>query len=128
MITIFVLALIGVAVAFVIHYDRKYAQPTAELSKIMAVRSTFGDALSVYYEQHGHFPRSLSDLPLNTLNWGEEGSTSRDLEHWHYSSDGQSFTARWTNARGRHVFLGGKGKDIFNGKDYRIFYSREDAN
>jgi hypothetical protein len=128
-ISVFVLSLIGVAVAFFVHADRKYGQPTAELSKMMSVRLITGEALSVYYEQHGHFPRSLSDLPLNTLNWGEEGSTPRDLERWHYSSDGQAFTMTWTNAsRGYDLFLGGKGKDIFKGIDKRIFYSREDAN
>jgi hypothetical protein len=107
----FVLVLIGAAVAFVVHVER-VARPTRELSKMVSVRYITGEALCDYYKQHGSYPRSLSDLPLSTLNWGDEGSSPKDLEQWRYTSDGQTFTLSWTNAsQGYEVFLGGNGKE-----------------
>jgi hypothetical protein len=108
--TFLVSALCGAAWLF--HWARKDAQRVNEFSKMVSVRSITSQALSAHYEGHGTFPRSLSELPLQNLNWGDEGSSSRDLERWHYASDGQTFTMTWTNAD-REVFLGGRGKDTF---------------
>lgn len=110
---------VGVVVAFAVHrYLDAVAQPARELSKMMSVRLIAGEALSAYYEQHGSFPRSLSELPLQSLRWGDEGSSARDLDRWHYTSDGQSFTMTWTNARGADLLLGGR--------TGRVFYSERE--
>ena len=116
-----VVALIaGVVVAFAVHrhLDRTVAQPSRDLSKMMSVRLIAGEALSSYYGQHSRFPHSLSDLPLQTLRWGDEGSSAADLGAWRYTSDGQSFTMTWTNIRGADLFLGGS--------TGRVFYSEHE--
>jgi hypothetical protein len=118
-ITFSVLALLAAVFAGIRHIDRTYAQPSRELSKMMSVRFVTSQALADHYKQRGTFPRSLSELPLQTLNWGDEGSSARDLDSWHYVSDGQSFTMTWTNSRGMELFLGGRGA--------QTFYSREEA-
>jgi hypothetical protein len=111
--------LLGIAFAVLCHLDRTVAQPTRDLSKMMSVRLITGEALSAYYEQHGSFPRSLAELPLQSLRWGDEGSSPRDLNDWHYRSDGQGFTMTWTNAGGTDLFLGGR--------TGRVFYSERKA-
>jgi len=118
-ITVSVLALLGAAFAVHRHVDRTYAQPSRDLSKMMSVRITTAEALSAHYKQHGSFPRSLSELPLQTLRWGDEGSSAHDLDSWHYSSDGHSFTMTWTNTRSPELFLGGR--------DGQLYYSRDEA-
>jgi len=118
-ITVSILMLLGAVLIVHRHVDRTYAQPSRDLSKMMSVRLITGEAMSAHYKQHGSFPRSLSELPLQTLRWGDEGSSPRDLESWYFSSDGQSFTMTWTNARGAELFLGGKGG--------QLFYSRDEA-
>src|SRR5438132_13687797 len=95
-ITFSVFALLGAAFAVHRHLDRTIAQPSRELSKMVSVRLITGEALSGYYEQHGRFPHSTSELPLQSLHWGDEGSSARDLDSWSYTSDGQSFTMIWT--------------------------------
>jgi hypothetical protein len=113
--------IVGVLLAFAFHrhVDRVYGQPSRELSKMMSVRLVTGEALSAHYKQHGTFPHSLSELPLQSLPWGDENSSGRDLDNWAYTSDGQSFTMTWTNARGADLFLGGR-----TGK---VFYSEHEA-
>jgi hypothetical protein len=59
---------------------------------------------------------------LQTLRWGDEGSSSRDVEAWSYVSDGSSFTMTWTNARGTEhfqLFLGGKTGEVYYSRDER---------
>jgi len=112
-ITLSVFAVLGAAFAFHRHIDRTVAQPSRDVSKMMSVRLVTGEALSAYYEQHGRFPHSVSELPLQGLRWGDEGSSARDLDSWRYMSDGQSFTMTWTNARGANLFLGGRTGRVF---------------
>jgi hypothetical protein len=113
-----VFALLGAAFVVHRHLDRTVAQESRDLSKMMSVRLVSGEALSAYYQQHGIFPRSVSELPLESLRWGDEGSSARDLDNWQYASDGQSFTMTWTNARGADLFLGGR--------TGRMFYSEHE--
>lgn len=114
-----VVALLGVAFAVHRHVDRTVAQPSRDLSKMMSVRLITGEALSAHYQQRGSFPRLLSELPLQSLRWGDEGSSARDLDAWHYTSDGESFTMTWTNALGADLFLGGR--------TGQVFYSRSET-
>ncbi len=114
-----VLALLGAAFALHHHLDRTVAQPSRDLSKMMSVRLITGEGLSAYYQQYGRFPGSLTELPLRGLRWGDEGSSAHDLDSWRYTSDGQSFTMTWTNARGADLFLGGR--------TGRVFYSEHEA-
>jgi hypothetical protein len=113
-----ILALVGAAIALHRHIDRNYAQPSRDLSRMMYVQLITADALSRYYKEHGAFPRTLSELPLQSLRWGDEGSSARDVERWRYTSGGQSFTMTWTNARGADLFLGGT--------TGRVFYSEHE--
>lgn len=106
-IIICIFVVVGLVFAACRHVDRK-AQPVRDLSKMMSVRKTTDGALSAHYVQHGSYPRSLSELPLETLRWGDEGASPRDLESWHYTSDGQTFSMTWTNVNGLELFLGGK--------------------
>lgn len=108
-----VFALVGVAFAVHRHLDRNVAQPSRDLSKMMSVRLITAEALSAHYQQHGRYPASPSELPLLSLRWGDEGSSARDLDSWRYTSDGQSFTMTWTNARGADLFLGGRIGQVF---------------
>ena len=78
-ITFIVLALIATAL---FNWARKDARRVNEFSKMVSVRSITSQALTAHYERHGSFPRSLSELPLQSLNWGDEGSSPRDLERW----------------------------------------------
>jgi len=112
-------ALVIVALAVHHHIDRTVAQPYRDLSKMMSVRLITGEALSAHYQQRGSFPRLLSELPLQSLRWGDEGSSARDLDAWHYTSDGESFTMTWTNALGADLFLGGR--------TGQVFYSRSET-
>ena len=116
-ITILVLALLAAAVTVHRYVDRTYAQPTRDLSRMMSVRLTTANALSAHYKQHGSFPRSLSELPLQSMHWGDEGSSIRDLDSWHYRSDGPSFTMAWVNAHGPDLFLGGNAGQVFYLRD-----------
>ena len=117
-VTVCVLVFLGGAFVTVRHINRKYAQPVADLSKMMSVRVTVALALSAYYEKHGSYSRSLSKLPSQTLKWGDEGSSERDLKSWSYNSDGESFTMTWTSTRNVKLFLGGK--------KGRVFYSENE--
>ena len=111
---------VGVVLAFKVHrhLDRTIAQPYRDFSKMMSVRIITAEALSAYYGQHRTFPRALSDLPLQNLRWGDEGSSANDLDNWRYGSDGKSFSMTWTNARGADLFLGGR--------TGRLFYSEQE--
>jgi len=117
-ISLSVFALLGAGLAVHRHIDRTVAQPSRDLSKMMSVRLTTGQALSGYYQQHGRFPGSLSELPLQSLRWGDEGSSARDLDSWRYTSDGQSFIMTWTNASGTDLFL--------QARSGRVFYSEQE--
>ncbi len=112
-VTVCVLALIGAAFATFRHVDRTHAQPARDLSKMMSVRLILSEALSTHYQQHGSYPSSLGDLPLETLRWGDEGSSARDVEAWSYTSGGSSFTMTWTNARGAELYLGGTTGQVY---------------
>jgi hypothetical protein len=116
--TVCVLALLGAAFAVHKYIDRN-AQPLRDLSKMMSVRITIAGALSAHYQQHGSYPRSLDELPLKTLRWGDEGSSARDLDRWRYTSDGQSFNMTWEGARGTTLFLGGQRGQIYYSPDER---------
>lgn len=107
------LVLFGAVFALHRHVDRTYAQPSRELSKMMTVRSAISEALSEHYKQHGRFPPSLADLPLDRLPLGDEGSSVRDVASWQYTADGRSFIMTWTNARGSELYLGGTTGQIF---------------
>ena len=117
-VTACVLALFGAAFAVFRHVDRTQAQPVRDLSKMMSVRLIVSEALSAHYQQHQSYQRSLSELPLQTLRWGDEGSTVRDAEAWAYVSDGSSFTMTWTNTRGTELYVGGS--------TGRVYYSRDE--
>lgn len=105
-----VVVIAAMVVAFAVHrnLDRTVAQPSRDLSKMISVRLMAAEALSAHYQQQGSFPSLLSELPLQSLYWGDEGSSARDLDSWRYSSDGRSFTMTWTNGRGAELFLGGQ--------------------
>jgi hypothetical protein len=100
------------------HIDKR-AQPFRELSKMMSVRLVIAEALSSHYQKHGRYPGSISELPLQTLHWGDEGSSARDVDAWSYVSDGSSFTMSWTNASGQDLFLGGKTGQVYYSQDGR---------
>lgn len=110
--------LIGAAVAAIRYFDRDYGQPTRDLSKMMSVRLIMANALSAHFKEHGSYPHALTELPLNALQWGDEGSSVRDVSAWSYVSEGSSFTMTWTNVLGTELFLGGRA-----GQDY---YSRDE--
>ena len=100
------------------HIDKR-AQPFRELSKMMSVQLVIAEALSSHYQKHDRYPGSISELPLQTLHWGDEGSSARDVDAWSYVSDGSSFTMSWTNASGKDLFLGGKSGQVYYSKDGR---------
>ena len=120
-ITITIVALLaGTAVGVWYWIDRHYAQPYRDLSKMMAVRIAVEPALSAYYEKNRSYPPKLSDLPLQSLRWGDEGCSQRDLESWKYTSDGQSFEMVWEGPRNLKVFLGGsRGRSSFSKDEQR---------
>jgi hypothetical protein len=118
-VTVCVLALLGAAFATHRYIDRNYAQPSRDLSKMMSVRLVASKALSAYHQQHGMYPRSLSELPLHTLQWGDEGSSPSDLSSWSYASDGSSFTMTWTNVHGTELFLGGRTGEVYYSRNER---------
>src|ERR1043166_8829194 len=104
----------------VYHFFREVqsrADETRDLSKMMSVRLIVGEALSRYYEQHSAYPQALNELPLQTLGWGDEGSSARDLEAWRYVSHGTNFTLRWTGKRGFNLFLGGRTGEYYISED-----------
>ncbi len=117
--TIIVTICVVAAFAAFRHVDRTQAQPVRDLSKMMSVRVIVSEALSSYYQQHGSYPSSLSELPLQILRWGDEGSSARDAKAWSYVSDGSGFTMTWTNARGTELFLGGKTGEVYYSRDER---------
>ncbi len=107
------LAIIGAAVASFRHIDRTQAQPVRDLARMMSVRFVVSEAITAHYRQHGRYPSALSELPLPTLRWGDEGSSVRDVEAWTYVSDGPSFTMTWTNARGAELYGGGRTGQVY---------------
>jgi len=117
--TLCVLALLGAAFATHRYTDRKYAQPARDLSKMMTVRRIIDEGLAAHYRTHGSYPRSLTELPLQTHRWGDEGSSARDVEAWHFVSEGAGFTMTWTNARGAELFLGGRTGSVYYSRDER---------
>ena len=118
-VTVAILALFGAAFATHRYTDRNYAQPSREQSKMMSVRRITADALSEHYKKHGSYPGSLSELPLQTLRWGDEDSSPKDLESWHYTSEGQSFGMTWQGMRSTKLFLGGKNGQIYYLEDQK---------
>ena len=117
-VTVCVLALLGAAFATHRAIDRR-AQPFRDMSKMMSVRNTVSPALSAHYERNRRYPSSLTELPLQTLQWGDEGSSPQDLGSWHYGSEGTSFTMTWTNTRGMELFLGGRTGLVYYSRDER---------
>ena len=118
-VTVCVVALIGAAYATFRHVDRTQAQPARDLSKMMSVRLIVSEALKSHYQQHGSYPRSLSELPLQTLRWGDESSSAGDIEAWSYVSDGSSFTMTWTNTRATELYVGGSTGQVYYSRDER---------
>jgi hypothetical protein len=118
-VTVCVVALIGAAYATFRHVDRTQVQPVRDLSKMMSVRLIVSEALSSHYQQHGSYPRSLSELPLQSLRWGDEGSSARDVEAWSYACDGLSFTMTWTNTRATELYVGGRTGQVYYSRDER---------
>jgi len=106
-----------------LHYiDQTYAQPMRDLSNMMAVQRIIEDAITRYYDQHGQYPRSLEDLPLKDLRWGDEGSSASDLNKWHYHSDPdlKTFSMTWEGKRDCKLFLGGRNGGRFSSEaDFR---------
>jgi hypothetical protein len=109
---VLLLVLSGVVVAIYRDVDRK-AQVTREASKMRSVQVITSEGLSRYYEDHGRFPDSLSELPMDKLRWGDEGSSPRDLQSWNYTSDGHSFTMSWTNELKWSLLLQGTNGVVF---------------
>lgn len=118
-VTACVLALFVAAFAAFRHVDRTLAQPVRDLSKMMSVRVIVSESLSSYYQQHGSYPRSLNQLPLQNLRWGDEGSSARDVKAWSYVSDGAGFTMTWTNVHGAELVLGGRSGEVYYSRDER---------
>jgi hypothetical protein len=85
----------------------------------MSVRLIVSEALSAHYQQQGSYPRSLSEVPLQTLRWGDEGSSVQDVEAWSYVSAGSSFTMTWTNARGTELYVAGTTGQVCYSRDER---------
>jgi hypothetical protein len=112
-VTVCVAVLLGAGYATFRHIDRAHAQPVRDLSRMMSVRQVLSGALTLYFQQHARYPRSVSELPLQTLPWGDEGSSARDAEAWTYVSDGSSFTLAWTNRLGSEVYLGGRTGQVY---------------
>src|SRR5687767_5907377 len=112
-VTVCVVVMCGLAFAFFRHVDRTHAQPITDFSKMVSVRTILSPALAAHYEQHGSYPRSLTELPLHTLPWGDEGSSARDVAAFTYVSDGPTFTMTWTNSRGTEVFTTGRTGQIY---------------
>ncbi|MBC8002488.1 MAG: hypothetical protein H7X97_07860 [Opitutaceae bacterium] len=116
--TSLVMALLAAAVATLRYVELNSAQPTREQSKMLSVELTTASALSDFFTNQGRYPGSLGELPLQALQWGNEGSSPQDLTSWSYRSDGSTFTMTWTNARGVELFLGGT--------TGRLYYSRDE--
>ncbi len=110
---VFALAIIGAAFAAFRHIDRTQAQPVRDLSRMMSVRFVVSEALTAHYRQHDRYPSALSELPLPTLRWGDEGSSVRDVKAWTYVSEGPSFTMTWTSARGAELYGGGRTGQVY---------------
>lgn len=118
-ITVTVLALIGVALTPFTYLNRTYGYPTRDLSKMMSVRIITAEAVSDYYKEHGSYPDMLSELTLQTLRWGDGNSSPKGLESWHYSSGGQSFRMKWEGIRGLKLLLVGKSGQIYYEEDQK---------
>ena len=110
--TISVVVILGAGFATFQYVDRTRAQPVRDLSKMRSVQVILSEALSAHYQQHAQYPRSLTELPLDKLGWGDEGSTIRDVQAWSYLSDGLSFSMAWTNARGSALYVGGRTGEV----------------
>ena len=115
-----VLILTVVVVLGGLGFIERTAKPSRDLSKMMSVRVTLAPGFEAYYQQHDGYPDSLEELPIASLQWGDENSSPSDLEEWHYVSDGKSFKMTWQGQRGLRVFFAGK-----NGKFY---FSEDDFN
>ncbi len=90
------------------------AQSFSDLSKMLVVQNIAESALSAHYKQSGRYPNSLSELSLEFVKWGDEGSSAKDLASWHYQSDGQSFTMTWNGPNSRKLFFRGENGRIFH--------------
>ena len=84
---------------------------------MVAVRTVVAPALSAYYEKNKEYPARLSDLPLQSLAWGDERSSAHDLESWTYTSERQSFEMVWEGPRNLKVYLGGMKGNLFYSED-----------
>ena len=91
--------------------ERTRVQPRRDLIRMISVRTIIASALDAVFAQQGRYPQSLSQLAVQTLRWGEDGASPRDLVDWDYRSDGQSYTMTWTSTCGMRLFLTGRGGD-----------------
>ena len=114
-----VFAIGGIGWRYCVGVDRVYGQPSRDLSRMMTVRNLVSDAISTGYLAHRSYPGSLGELPLQTVRWGDEGSSPADVSRWAYSSDGSSFTMSWSNALGVELFLGGVAGRVYISRDQR---------
>ena len=88
-------------------YIERRGRPTREMSKMMSVRHVLHSPMSDYYEKNGKYPDTLADLALDSIEWGDEGSSKGDLEDWRYFSEGTRFTMTWQHPEGLQLFFGG---------------------
>jgi len=112
-VTVCVLILLGAAIATHRYVDRTISQPVRDFSKMISVKTTVADALSAYFKQHGRYPESLAQLPAESMEWGNEGSSAADLNSWQYRSDGRSFTMTWEGERRNRLFVGGENGHVY---------------
>ena len=95
-----IFAVLLLTLLFISHwYVERVGQPVREMSKMIYVKDVLSEAMDAYYKEHGRYPKSSRDLPLENLRWGMEGSSARDVDAWTYSSDGKSFSITWKNSR-----------------------------
>lgn len=94
--------------------DRGYGQPMRDTSRMMVVRGIVSDRIAAFRSQHAGFPTALSELQFDGVRWGDEGASARDLDDWHFRSDGRSFVFTWTNSLGAELFPGGRDRELLS--------------
>ena len=83
---------------------------------MMELELAVAPLLDEYFEEHGRYPSSLDEVPLEKLGSGSEGSSASDLESWRYSSDGTNFTLSWTGEQELSLLLLGRTGQIHYGE------------
>ena len=97
-------ALFLASVVFIIRFVRIEAEQAQYTSAMSWLNSQLRESLSVYYAGHKQYPDVLNKLEIPEYG---DNATPEMLNNFLYSTDGRSYTLKWTTKKGNTIIQSG---------------------